>query len=99
MDSYFARTQRLFLVIRRGKFGALARELAKRMFSNKESYLLRRDLAVPFDTAAPKQPIEVRPIRDSDIPEILRARPGRLLILRAHIPTCYVAITASSEIA
>lgn len=98
MDSYLGRAQRLFLVIRRGKFGALARELAKRAFSNKESYLLRRDLNVPFHASAPKQPIEIRPVRDSDIPEILRARPGRLLILRANIPTCYLAVTASGEI-
>ncbi len=99
MDSYLGRAQRLFLVIRRGKFGALARELAKRAYSNKESYLLRRDLNVPFHAPEPKQPIEIRPIRDSDIPEILRARPGRLLILRANIPTCYLAVTASGEIA
>ena len=99
VDSYLGRTQRLFLVMRTGKFGALARELSKRMFSNKESYLLRRDLTVPFHCAAPKQPIEIRPVRDTDIPEILRARPGRLLILRANIQTCYLAVTASGEIA
>jgi len=98
MDSYVGRVQRLFLVIRRGKFGALARELAKRVFSDKESYVLRRDLLVPFQASPPKQPIQIRPIRDSDIPEILRARPGRLLILRANIPTCYLAVTASGEI-
>jgi RimJ/RimL family protein N-acetyltransferase len=76
----------------------LARELVKRVFSNSESYLLRRDLTVPFQASAAKQPIEVRPITDSDIPAILEARPGRLLILRANIPTCYLAITASGEI-
>jgi len=99
MKRYFSEAQRLLLVIRRGKLGAVAREVAKRTFSNRQSYLLRRDLTVPFSAAAAKQPIEIRPVRDSDIPEILRARPGRLLLLRANIPTCYVAVTASGAIA
>ena len=70
----------------------------KRFFSNSESYLLRRDLTVSFQASAAKQPIEVRPINDSDIPAILNARPGRLLILKANIPTCYLATTAGGEI-
>jgi hypothetical protein len=98
MRIYSGRAQRLSLVVRRAKFGALARELAKRMYSNRESYLLRRDLTQPFQAAPPKQPIEIRPIRDSDIDAILRARPGRLLILRANIPTCYVAVAANGQI-
>lgn len=98
MQNYSGYVQRFLLVVRSGKFAALARELVKRTFSNSESYLLRRDLTVPFQASAPKQPIEVRPIRDSDIAAILEARPGRLLILRANIPTCYVAVTASGEI-
>lgn len=98
MSIYSDQVQRLLLVVRSGKFAALANEFAKRVFSNRESYLLRRDLTVPFQAAAPKQPFEIRPIRDSDIPEILKARPGRLAILRANIPTCYLAVTASGEI-
>ncbi len=98
MQSYYGHAQRFLLVVRSGKFAKLARELVKRVFSNSESYLLRRDLTVPFNAHAPKQPIEVRPIRDSDIPAILSARPGRLLILKANIPTCYLGITASGEI-
>lgn len=98
MQNYSGKVQRFILVVRSGKFAALARELVKRMFSNSESYLLRRDLSVPFQAPAPKQPIEIRPIRDSDIPAILEARPGRLLILRANIPTCYLAVTATGEI-
>lgn len=98
MQNYYGHAQRFLLVVRSGKFAKLARELVKRMFSNSESYLLRRDLTVPFQAAAAKQPIEVRPIRDSDISAILAARPGRLLILKANIPTCYLATTASGEI-
>lgn len=98
MQSYYGHVQRFLLIVRSGKFAKLARELAKRVFSNSESYLLRRDLTVPFQASAPKQPIEIRPISDSDIPAILSARPGRLLILRANIPTCYLAETASGEI-
>ena len=98
MSNYSDQAQRFLLVVRSGKFAALAGELAKRMFSNKESYLLRRDLTVPFNPAPPKQPIEIRPIRESDKAEILKARPGRLAILRANIPTCYLAVTASGEI-
>jgi hypothetical protein len=99
MSALSDQAQRLLLVIRSGKFAALANEFAKRIFSNSESYLLRRDLTVPFHPAAPKQPIEIRPILDADVPQILKARPGRLAILRARIPTCYLATTASGEIA
>jgi hypothetical protein len=98
MQSYYGHAQRFLLVVRSGKFAKLAHELLKRVFSNSESYLLRRDLTVPFQASAAKQPIEVRPINDGDIPSILNARPGRLLILRANIPTCYLAITAGGEI-
>lgn len=98
MQSYYGHVQRFLLVVRSGKFAKLARELRKRVFSNSESYLLRRDLTVPFHAPAPKQPIEVRAICDSDIPAILSARPGRLLILQANIPTCYLGITSSGEI-
>jgi hypothetical protein len=98
MQSYYGHAQRFLLVVRSGKFAKLARELVKRVFSNSESYLLRRDLTVPFQASAAKQPIKVRPIDDSDIPVILAARPGRLLILQANIPTCYLAATASGEI-
>ena len=99
MRGFSDQAQRLLLVIRSGKFAALANEFAKRIFSNSESYLLRRDLSVPFIPAAPKQPIEIRPINDTDDPEILKARPGRFAILRAKIPTCYLAVTASGQIA
>jgi len=98
ISSYSDQAQRLLLVVRSGKFAALAGELSKRMFSNRESYILRRDLKVPFRPAPPKQPIEIRPIRESDKAEILKARPGRLAILRANIPTCYLAVTATGEI-
>ncbi len=98
MQSYYGHAQRLLLVVRSGKFAKLARELFKRVFSNSESYLLRRDLTVPFNAPAPKQPIEVRPISEGDIPAILGARPGRLLILKANIPTCYLGITDSGQI-
>lgn len=99
MSNYSDQTQRLLLVLRSGKFEALGREFAKRVFSNSESYLLRRDLSIPFHAAPAKRPIEVRPICDADVPEILKDRPGRLAILRAKIPTCYVAVTASGELA
>ena len=98
MQSYYGHAQRFLLVVRSGKIAKLARELVKRVFSNSESYLLRRDLTVPFQAQAPKQPIEVRPISDSDIPAILSARPGRLLILKANIPTCYLGVTDRGEI-
>jgi hypothetical protein len=98
MQSYTDNVQRFLLVVRSGKFARLAQELVKRVFSNSESYLLRRDLTLPFQAQAPKQPIEVRPISDGDIPAILAARPGRLLILKANIPTCYLGITGSGQI-
>src|SRR5258708_13081436 len=98
MGGYSDQAERLLLVVRSGKFGALAGEFAKRIFSNKESYLLRRDLSIPFHADPPKQPIEIRPIRESDKAVILASRPGRLAILPANIPTSYPPITPSAAI-
>ena len=54
MQSYYGHAQRFLLVVRSGKFAKLARELVKRVFSNSESYLLRRDLTVPFQCSCTK---------------------------------------------
>ena len=99
MSDLSNQVRRLLLVIRSGKFAALSHEFAKRIYSNRESYLLRRDLTVPFRPAAPKQAIEIRPILDTDFRRILKDRPGRLALLRARIPTCYLAVTAAGQIA
>jgi hypothetical protein len=48
VKSYYGHAQRFLLVVQSGKFAKLASELLKRIFSNSESYLLRRDRTVPF---------------------------------------------------
>jgi GNAT superfamily N-acetyltransferase len=75
------------------------RELAKRLYSDDISFILRRDLSVPLPRGLAAQiPIEIRPIQANDIPYIIAERPRRLPMLRADIPTCYVATTKDGSI-
>ena len=98
MSMHFGQAYRLLLVIRRGKIKRLIQEVMHRIYSNDASYVLRRDLNVSFRAAPARLPITIRPIGAQDVPEILRARPGRLLLLQANIPTCYLAVNSEDRI-
>jgi GNAT superfamily N-acetyltransferase len=79
------------LVAKRGEIKEIAEEARQRFYSHSSSLILRRDLSIPLERPAAKLPITVRPIRDADVAEIIKQRPRRYPVLRANIPTCYVA--------
>lgn len=93
------------LLLRKGLFGEIARALRRRVYSDTLSLGLVRDLAMPFTPPAVRLPLTVRPLHDDDISALLDPRaPGltseevhvrlnRLRMVRAGIPTCYVAVT------
>ena len=80
-------------IIKRGETPELIRELGKRLYSDDISLILRRDLSISPPRLRARIPIKIRPMQASDIPMIVSERPRRLPMLRADIPTCYIATT------
>ncbi len=94
-----ARAKAILLMVRNGETPEMFRELAHRMYSDEASYVLRRDLTVSL-TPRPvaKIPFSIRPLQASDLAHVVVERPRRLPVLRADIPTCYVATTQDGSI-
>ena len=88
----------VLMVVRRGETREILEEARERLYSNSSSLILRRDLSVPLKAPAAKLPITVRPLRASDLACIVKERPRRYPVLRADIPTCYVAESNDGEI-
>jgi RimJ/RimL family protein N-acetyltransferase len=86
------------LVAKRGEFKEIAEEARQRFHSNSSSIILRRDLSIPLEPPIAKLPISMRPIRDADVAQIIRERPRRFPVLRANIPTCYVAESNNGDL-
>src|SRR5215469_4535661 len=89
----------LLLMLRKGEKSDILRELARRLYSDEASYILRRDLTrppVPWPTA--KIPIRIRPMEPSDLPALIRERPRRLPALQSNIPSCYLATAEDGSI-
>ena len=94
----------LFLV-RKGQARALTGEIVRRLYSTEHSLALRRDLDVPIETPAARIRLDIRPLANEDVHELLddyddevtaeaiKERARRKLFLREEIPTCYVAVT------
>jgi GNAT superfamily N-acetyltransferase len=91
MREILTKFRTVLLVAKRGEFKEIAEEARQRFYSNSSSLILRRDLSIPLEPPIAKLPITVRPIRDGDLAEIIRERPRRYPVLRANIPTCYIA--------
>jgi len=91
-------TRTVPLLIAQGEAGELIREFSGRIYSNRISYLLRRDNAGVHGLPEAKIPIVVRPIRNDDIPIILQERSVRVAALESGLSTCYVATTEQNEI-
>lgn len=77
--------------------------------SDAEAVGLRRDVTIPFVPPQAAIPITVRPLRESDIPflfegageqlsgEAIRQRAMGLRMVRANLPTCYVAANEDDQ--
>lgn len=81
------------------------RSTGHRLKSDQTAYGLKRDLDAPHTAPQALIPIEVRPIRDEDVPHVLEPvesltleekwdRNQRLRLLEAGVGTCYVAVTS-----
>jgi len=86
------------LVLAHGKWAWLAEEFTRRAFSTRPLYPLRRDTTTPLKPPQANIPIVVRPLRQEDIPPIVKQRPIRLPALRAGLATCYLATTTQGQI-
>lgn len=86
------------LLISQGEASQVIKEFSGRIYSNRISYLLRRDTSISHGFPEAKIPIVVRPVRHADIPVVLRERPVRVAALEAGLSTCYVATTEENEI-
>lgn len=91
-------TRTVPLLIAQGQAGEVIREFSGRIYSNRVSYLLRRDNSISYSIPEAKIPIVVRPVDHEEIPVILRERPVRVAALESGLSTCYVATTKDNEI-
>ena len=88
----------VWLMARHGELIDSIRELVRRVYSVDRQYVLRRDLSVEFETPEARIPFSLRALEEGDIPTIVKERPRRLPVLKANIPTCYVAVTEDDRI-
>ena len=100
--------RKLVNAIRSGDFSALFYVLWRRLWFESWHYGLARDLDVPFSAPQAAIPLEIRVVRETDMPKLLSpsesegpdrelVRMHRLDFARAGIGTCYVAATEGDE--
>jgi RimJ/RimL family protein N-acetyltransferase len=105
MDGVFAKASTVGFLVRRGGPSQVV-ALVGRFWDTETRYLgLRRDLTAPFDAPRAKVAISVRPLIESDVDALLQTsirglphdelalRYWQKKIVKAEIPTCYVAVT------
>lgn len=95
------------LIDRRSLFSLARSEIRGRLYSNQIFYGFYRDSKIPFKAPKARIPITIRPLRNSDIPELLdlqdqrlgpeelKERIMRLRVIKTGIQTCYVAVTSN----
>src|SRR5258706_6551437 len=98
MMGILTKLRTVVMVVGRGKIRKIVEEAGERFYSNSSSLILRRDLSIPLNAPAAKLPITVRPLHASDLARVVKERPRRYPVLRADIPTCYVAESNDAEI-
>jgi hypothetical protein len=94
-------------LISQGKIQILFDELRKRLWSQSISLGLQRDLSIHVETPEAKIKINVRPLKNEDIEDLLdlsaqhtidpRIVSNQMGMLKANIPTCYVAETTNGR--
>lgn len=99
----------LVALLRQGDFRFIGRYLRQQLWSQHDSFGLRRDLAIPFSPPDAKIPMHgVRPLQESDLPKLFDpdASPTgpdtegtrtQMSLVHADIATCYVAITDDDQ--
>lgn len=79
----------------------LARRIRKLLYSDLESYVLRRDLTIPLvPRPQAKISISIRPLESGDMQQIVAERPQGLLlgVLKTSLPQGYVAVTTDNHV-
>jgi hypothetical protein len=79
----------------------LTRRIRKLLYSDLESYVLRRDLTIPLiPRPQAKISINVRPLEPGDVSQIVAERPQGLLlgVLKTGLPQGYVAVTMDNQV-
>jgi hypothetical protein len=95
----------LYMALKNGRFRTIFDEFRLRLWSTAKWYGFERDLSIPLVSRAPRIPFHVRELREDDVPVLLnltdakdekgfKDRLIRLSMVRANIPTCYVAVTS-----
>ncbi|WP_274475680.1 GNAT family N-acetyltransferase [Mangrovimonas aestuarii] len=84
-------------LIKDGEFKQLFNGLTKRLYSNTQSFGLKRDLEIPFEAPKANIQLKIRPANNSDM-EAFRKFHTEDRLLSTDIPQCYVATTSSNEV-
>lgn len=104
-DFYSPTSIEIISIILKGHTKLLFRELRRRLYSNTQHYIFRRDVTLPISTHKAKIPVTLRRLRNNDIPKFLSLdepqlssneileRIRRLRLLKSGIEKCYVVVT------
>lgn len=102
--TYIRYHRKIEFLFRSGGIREMLADVRKKIYSQTNSYCLRRDLTVPLEIPSAKIPVRTREIRSSDIPVLFNvSRPGlseaerkeifdRQFLLREGVSTCYVGV-------
>lgn len=95
------------ILLRKGHFLVLCHEVRKRLYSKSYSIGLHRNLNNPFEAPLAKIDIHIRPLNEADAKILLAETKSAMVnprilayqraIIKANIPTCYVAVTNKNE--
>jgi hypothetical protein len=99
--SIAAKLRIIATIAKDGDRNELVTHFINHFYSTEECYVLRRDLLAPLvPRPQAKIPITVRPLEQSDIPQIAAEGPTGLLlgVIRAGVPQCYVAVNKDNEV-
>ena len=104
MYAFVRRLQGIARLVLHGELGAVVRRMRAALWSDGASIRLERDLSRPFVAPAATIPINIRPLRDTDLPALLGLRADgvsseervdrerRARLVGARLPTAYVAV-------
>ena len=95
---------RAVLALKNGQFRVLFNTLCRRLWSTVKLYGFQWNLSQPLETKPPRIQVHIRELRNDDIPALLNLEDAkdqisfrdialRLSMIKADIPTCYVAVT------
>lgn len=103
----FSKKYIAFQLIRKGYFMVFLKKFKKRIFSRTVSFGLQRDMNEEFRASSAKIEIQIRPLRQENVSELLHTTRNtsinsRLIahqqsMVNAYITICYVAVTTNKK--